>query len=65
MRFEVLKVVFVMMTHVFWVVVWLGTKCHFPEGSGVNESTDSRHQVTTVPMSFVVVPVISETHTVD
>jgi len=49
MRFEVLTVVFVMMTHVFWVVVWLGTQCHIPGGSDVSESTVSRHQVTTVP----------------
>ena len=50
MRFEVLTVVFVMMTHVFRVVVWLGTQFHIPGGSGVNESTDSRQHVTAVPM---------------
>jgi hypothetical protein len=49
MRFEVLTVVFVMMTCGLWVV-WLGTQCHIPGGSGVNESADSRHQVTAVPM---------------
>ena len=49
MKFEDLMVVFVMMTHVFWVVVWLGTQCHIPGGSDVNGSKDSRCHVTDIP----------------
>jgi len=43
MRFEVLTVV-------FWVVVCLGTQCHIPGVSDVNETTGSRHQVTAVTL---------------
>jgi len=43
MRFEVFTVV-------SWVVMCLGTQCHIPGGSDIYETTDSRHQVTTVHM---------------
>ena len=56
--------VFVMMTHVF---LCSGLLCGWTHSvtsqkAQVSMSTDSIHHVSAVPMYFVVVPVISETH---